>query len=475
MGWLKRLFGRREPRDLHAMVLDRKGAWNRYDAARTTDDNSRHWIHADNLSADAANSPEVRRLLRNRTRYEVANNSYARGIVDTLANDLIGTGPRLQVTTDDPDLNKLIEREFTAWARAVRLAEKLRTLRKARAQDGEGFGMLVSNEGLPTRVRLDVSLVEADRVTTPEIRLDDQAVDGIELDRFGNPRTYHVLENHPGDSSSDPLSYARVAAESMIHWFKADRPGQHRGVPDLTPALGMFASLRRYREAVIAAAETAADWAVFFHTKAPPDGDTDPVEPMSTVEVEKRMATALPGGWEATQMRPEQPGTNHVEYVNSIIAEIARCLNMPFNIAAGNSSGYNYASGRLDHQTYFRSISVEQSHLERVVLDRILAAWLVEARIAYGLTASAVPHTWFWDGFEHVDPAKEAMAEERRLKNGTTNLAIECARQGHDWENVQDQRLREQAREEKRRREIRGEYGLAPEPEPEEETVDAAA
>ncbi|MEA3366566.1 MAG: hypothetical protein U9R68_00465 [Planctomycetota bacterium] len=93
MGWLKRLLGRREPRDLHAMVLDRKGAWNRYDAARTTDDNSRHWIHADNLSADAANSPEVRRLLRNRTRYEVANNSYARGIVDTLANDLIGTGP----------------------------------------------------------------------------------------------------------------------------------------------------------------------------------------------------------------------------------------------------------------------------------------------------------------------------------------------------------------------------------------------
>ena len=52
---------------------------------------------ADGLSADAANSPEVRRTLRNRARYEVANNSYARGIVLTLANDLIGTGPRLQM------------------------------------------------------------------------------------------------------------------------------------------------------------------------------------------------------------------------------------------------------------------------------------------------------------------------------------------------------------------------------------------
>jgi ABC-type branched-subunit amino acid transport system ATPase component len=28
----------------------------------------------------------------------------------------------------------------------------------------------------------------------------------------------------------------------------------------------------------------------------------------------------------------------------------------PFNVAAGNSSGYNYASGRLDHQTYFKAI-----------------------------------------------------------------------------------------------------------------------
>jgi hypothetical protein len=31
----------------------------------------------------------------------------------------------------------------------------------------------------------------------------------------------------------------------------------------------------------------------------------------------------------------------------------------PFNVAAGNSSGYNYASGRLDHQTYFKAIRVD--------------------------------------------------------------------------------------------------------------------
>ncbi len=53
----------------------------RYDSAQTTVGNARHWAIADGLSANAAASPEVRRILRNRARDEVANNSYARGIV----------------------------------------------------------------------------------------------------------------------------------------------------------------------------------------------------------------------------------------------------------------------------------------------------------------------------------------------------------------------------------------------------------
>ena len=68
----------------------------KFDSAQTTPDNRRHWANADGLSADVAASPDIRRTLRNRARYEVANNSYARGIVLTLANDVTGTGPRLQ-------------------------------------------------------------------------------------------------------------------------------------------------------------------------------------------------------------------------------------------------------------------------------------------------------------------------------------------------------------------------------------------
>ena len=423
----------------------------RYDAAATTDDNRRHWANADGLSANAANSPEVRRLLRSRSRYEVANNSYARGIVLTLANDVIGTGPRLQLLTDNADANRQVERDFDAWAKAVGLAEKLRTMRMARATDGEVFGILTSNPQLTAPIQLDLRLVEAEQVATPDLTpLAGGAIDGIVFDNFGNPVEYHVLKAHPGDAAAfTDRDYERLPAETVIHWFRADRPGQARGIPDIMPALPLFAQLRRFTLAVLSAAETAADFAGILYTDSPANGEADAAEPFEPIDLEKRALVTMPGGWKMSQLEAEQPATTYAEFKHEILNEIARCLNMPFNIAAGNSSGYNYASGRLDHQTYFKSLRVEQAHVECVVLDRILSAWLDEAALIPGFLPAGVgpfadwPHQWFWDGHEHVDPAKEASAQATRLANHTTTLADEYARRGQDWESQLRQRAKE--------------------------------
>jgi len=423
----------------------------RYDAAVTNDDNRRHWANADGLSANSANSPETRRVLRNRSRYEVANNSYARGIVLTLAHDVVGTGPRLQMLTGDAEANRRIELEFGRWSKAVGLAALLRTMRMARATDGESFAILTNNSRITTDLQLDLRLVEADQVCTPDLNLRiGNSVDGIAFDQAGNPTEYHVLRKHPGESASGlNRDYDRIPASNVLHWFRADRPGQARGIPDIMPALPLFAQLRRFTLAVLAAAETAADFAGILYTDAPANGEADAAEPFESIQLEKRSLVTMPGGWRMEQMRAEQPSTTFAEFKHEILNEIARCLNMPFNVAAGNSSGYNYASGRLDHQTYFKAIRVEQAHLECVVLDRLLAAWFDEAALIpdllpAGLGPIAVwPHQWFWDGHEHVDPAKEANAQATRLANHTTTLADEYARRGQDWEAQLRQRAKE--------------------------------
>ena len=339
------------------------------------------------------------------------------------------------------------------WAEAISLPEKLRTMRMARAESGEAFCMLVANPKVDSLVKLDLRLIEADQVATPEmIRWFTNAVDGIVFDAYGNPIEYHVLKNHPGDGFARfSLDYNHIPATSMVHYFRSDRPGQSRGIPEIMPALPLFAQLRRYTLAVLAAAETAADFAAVLYTDAPANGEADTVEPMDLVELERRMATVLPGGWRLGQIQAQQPATTYAEFKKEILNEIARCLNMPHNVSCGNSSGYNYASGRLDHQVYYKSIRVDQAQMGVTVLDRILRAWLDEAILISNFlplwlrttTFCDLTHQWFWDGQEHVDPAKEANAQATRLQNHTTTLAYEYARQGRDWESELRQRAKE--------------------------------
>lgn len=435
----------------------------RYDAAQTTAENARHWAMADAMSADCAASADIRKKLRERARYEVANNSYAKGIVLTLANDCIGTGPRLQLLTKHDELNRQIEDAFAQWSKAVSLASKLRTMRMAKSTDGEAFGVLNFNPNVDSPVALDLQLIEADRIASPSsVMLPTRNdVDGVILDSFGNPQFYSILRQHPGglgNYSTWMSQCDEVPASSVIHWYRADRPEQHRGIPEITPALPLFAQLRRYTLAVIAAAETAADFAAVLYTDSPANGEAQPLDPMDIVNLEKRMATVLPDGWRLGQIDSQQPTTTYAEFKREILNEIARCLNLPYNIAACNSSGYNYASGRLDHQTYYKSIRVEQAHLAEIVLDQIFNAWIREAMLTpeFGvlralnskrqlldLRGNFRGRGWFFDGTEHVDPAKEANAQAKRLGSHTTTLAAEYARQGKDWETELRQRAKE--------------------------------
>jgi hypothetical protein len=214
----------------------------------------------------------------------------------------------------------------------------------------------------------------------------------------------------------------------------------------VTPSLGLFAQIRRYRLAVVAAAETAADLAVVMKTNLPAGGEAASVEQMAEMELVPRMAVFGPEGWEPTQIKAEQPATTFTEFCNGMIAEAARPFNMPKNVALCDSSAYNYASGRLDHQTYFKSINVEHADCDVIVLDRILAAWLAEYVRVFPQSQEipAIPsHQWFWPGREHVDPLKEASAQATRLASNTTTLAAEYAGQGKDWETELNQRAKE--------------------------------
>ena len=407
-----------------------------FDAVQTTKDNMRHFSMADGLSADADANEKNRAVLRFRSRYEVLNNCYAKGIVQMLANDTIGSGPRLQFLSDDEKLNDMIEADFAAWAKEARLPQILRLMRIARCQDGETFAVIMTNPRMKSAVKIKLDVIEADRVHgEPNVDGDDTEVDGIRYDKYGEPVSYKVFKYHPGDDKHFAVDdFAVVPYEYMLHSFIKYRPGLHRGVPEIAAALPLFAYLRRYNLASVAAAELAADFAAILYTDSPANGESDEIDALDSIQLERNMLLTMPAGWKMGQLDTKHPTATHGDEVKVILSEIARCICSTYGTVAGNFSGFNYASGRLDNQIYQKAILVDRTVWENEVLDRILDAWLREWSLATGISLPEdKSHEWFWDAFLHVDPTKEANAQAERLANMTTTLADEYAKEGKDY------------------------------------------
>lgn len=443
MGWFSWLFPRKAAIDTARASQPVRSVKARYDAAQTSEENRRHWSNADAMSANTANSPDVRRTLRIRSRYEYANNSYCNGMVRTLAFHCVGTGPRLQINTGNEVADRKLELAWGKWCKEINLASKLTTMRQTRCRDGEAFALFVTNKRLRGPVKFDIRLIEADQVATPHGSLADASdIDGIKLDSLGNPVSYTILAEHPGDSMLTIGQHSVVSAENIIHLFREDRPGQCRGIPEITPALPLYAVLRRYTLATLHKAEVAALMALFLKTTSSGIDPADLGEAFQVLEFERNAMTTLPDGWSIEQLKAESPTDAHDAFCTAIMREIARCIDMPRSIAMGDSTGLNYSSGRLDHQTYFRAIENDRFDFENRCLDRLFAEWLNEAALVPGLIPDGLPlvaewsHEWQWDGFEHVDPTKEAIADETQLASGMACHADLLAKQGKDVETV---------------------------------------
>ncbi|MEL6396602.1 MAG: phage portal protein [Planctomycetota bacterium] len=445
-----------------------------YAAAQTLPHQAGYWDRTNSLSAAAEHDEGTRRLLRERARLLFKNNSYMAGMIRTLANDCVGTGPRLQVMpeSDRPGARRdarRLEQAFAAWAYEVQLAEKLRICRQARGREGEIFAVQTTDASLRHPVKLGVRLIETDQCETPDLFVETPTrVSGIDFDGAGNPSRYHFLVEHPGSNSiGGATQESRVLpAGQVAHYYSPERPDDRRGVPEITPAMNRFAGLHRWIEATLANAENAAsifgvleqsdDFGEAEDTKDPNGDDIIGYDPMETVDFEFNTIMTLPRGVKFSSHRADQPSEVFAVAVRMFIQDVARCLNMPRNIAEGNSADYNYASGRLDLQTYHRAIQIERSLMARRLLWPIFAWFMDEARLVGGLIPARyrrldreMPRIeWRWDAFRHVDPQKEAAAQGSRLENGTTTLAREFSEQGEDWEEQLEQIARERDRKE---------------------------
>src|SRR5262249_4693676 len=118
------------------------------------------------------------------------------------------------------------------------------------------------------------------------------------------------------------------------------------------------------------------------------------------------------------------------------------CKNMPYNKAACDSSSYNYASGRLDHQTYYASLDVEREDANDEVLDPLFDVWFDLAIMTFGwlggdptvVSSAARLHAWDWPKHRVAEVEAEANANQPKLKSGQMPLSRLYSDSGLDLE-----------------------------------------
>jgi len=475
-----------------------------HDAAATTDNNSTHWLAALGYDANTIVGTDLP-TLRNRANYELLNNGVAKRLARTLVTATIGSGPRLQFTSEDRDYATRVEDEFTAWAAGADVTCRL-SMAKLLDQgvhhllrSGEILHVPRTRQEAPGPVKFRTLPIDPARLATPMGTLADPTVrNGIKYDEDGVPVEYYILKQHPGSAGgwANAAEYDTIPAAQVCHVYEAESANQGRGFPWLATSLPLLAQCRRWTLACLSAAEQAANISGVLHSNSDLVEVDEQPESMDTIEIPRDTLLTLPAGWDLNQLRAEHPPGQFADFRNEIIAEAAGPFCMPMTKATGNYSKASYASGRMGAQDFYAFVRSVQAWLGGTLCNWLFMRWYEEAllsgalrsgrrgcpslrpqsghvgapgtednpgRVLYaGHTATTRPDqiVWYWPGLKHVDPDKESKSEDRGLRNGSVNLADVHAPRGEDWQRSMDQRGREIAAAYALRVTLSGEVGV---------------
>lgn len=460
--------------NIHASPFDLINRWD------TTD----NWKHASIASGDTTHIRHHRNRATSAARFEYDNNPYAKGMVNKLGHEVVGSaGPSLEVIPMKPNkvnerAAKELEKRWEESADEMGFRDRLFMNVTEPILGGEVFNVFRSNYGLKT-VQVDFEQYEGIQFGTPydstwaygrNVRY--PYIDGMKLDCNGNVSEYHRRRNHPGSQNQVGSllhnDYDRMSPDVVCHIFRKERPTQYRGISQLLPCIELFAKLRRYTEAVLETAENAASILGTIETAFGPDVCAPGSPTARQLKIGSAMFMNMPEGWKANPFRAEQPTTTYEQFKNAILHEIMACLLLPWNIASGDSSDYNFSSARMDHLIFDRVINVIRKDLERKLINRFFRFWFEFAMYTPGIVPSRLgsfDFKWYWPKRTAVDEVKEAKANEIKKKSGLLDESRYWQEEGMNWREARAKKIEIQLWSEKYEKEMRAEMGLEiPEP-----------
>lgn len=383
-----------------------------------------------------------------RARYLVANNGLAAAGAQAWVSGLVGSGIKAQSAHPDRSTRDAINAAHEGFVDRID-ADGLRdayTLQAAIAHGlvvaGEAFAVMGSD---PDTGELRVRLIDPEQVAgfDRELATGARIVAGIEFDAAGRRRAYHLTTN--GYSGRT----IRLDAADVVHVFRADAPGQVRGISWFAPVLLRLLDHDASMDAQLVRQKIGALLTGFVTT---PAGDLVP-GPFADGLADG--LGGLDGGLEPGTMKVLQPGEDvkfsdppeigaeAVSFLTVTAREIAAGLGVTYEAITGDLSQVNFSSiraGLVEHRR--KCEAVQHGVLAFQALRPLWRRWITLEILAGRIDApdfATNPERWLSAKFmpprvDYVNPQQDVAAERDAIAAGLMSRRQALAARGYDLE-----------------------------------------
>jgi lambda family phage portal protein len=429
-----------------------------------------HKNHIDRGSGDASVGIAGDRM-RIQARHLDENHDLARGVLNTLVNNIVGTGIRIEALAKDKkgetltEFNNKLHQLFDDWIIRPEVTWELhwhqlqRLAARSWLRDGEVLAQLLegTNSTLDhgTRIPFSLELIEADLLPMDFNDEKKNIIQGVKKNQWGRPISYCLYKQHPGDSSSNTKLKQEtklVPAENILHLKSTDRIRQTRGVSIFASVLTRLDDIKGYEESERTAAKVAAAMCAFIRKS--PDG---PITSSKLDSTGNRLISMKPGmifdnllpGEEIDMIESNRPNTMLEQFRNSQLRAVAAGTSTSFSSIAKDYNG-TYSAQRQElveqsvHYSVLREHFVER--FVRPIWQRFIRVSLLTDLIEMPrnidmdtlLDADFRGPTMPW-----IDPLKEIHAEEKAVQAGFKSRSQVIRERGNNPATVNEQIKRE--------------------------------
>jgi len=442
-------------------------------------------------------------ILRERSRDAFMGIPLAAGAIETLDTNVVGEGLFAAPAPDAEalgiseqqatDLGKELYDLFESWACDPRECDFEARDTFYTKQHVAFQSMLLSGDCpvlMPLRARpgttfeLKLRILEADRVRDPFTF--DPALNifnGVELTNDGELVAYHISEVHPlavlrfrfafaltpGKTFRVEPYGALTGRRNMVLLMRPERPEQRRGVPILAVCLELVKQMGRYIDATVVSAVIQSYLTAFITSDFP---DPNVFDSLLTDEQKAEISNINPydvqlgpgiinfmrPGHEVKFSEPSQPQATFGEFTIAVAKFVGSATGIPYEVLLKQYNA-SYSASRAALLDFWkrvrkwRSLMVDgfcQPSYEEVVADAVALNLVKRFKgdIANPVIRRALCRCiWTGTSAGSLDPQKEVIAADLKVKCGFSTIAIEAAElNGTDYtDNVRQQAVEKKA------------------------------